>query len=72
MALVGIGSRCIMGESEEYSVFKYDDYGKPIYYGDTYYDIEGSILSESSVDEWLYNFRKEADRDDVPDMWSED
>ena len=37
----------------------HDDYGVPIYCGDTYYDLDGWIISEKSLEQ----FKKECNTD---------
>lgn len=45
---------------EDSDLFTTDEYGTPIYYGDTYYDFGDVLIHEDNLDAYLENYVKEA------------
>lgn len=49
---------------DDADIWAYDVYKKPIYYGEMYYEINGDIIAEESIDLWLDDFIREAVKED--------
>ena len=56
---IGSGECIGCGACEEKPVLE-DDYGKPIYAGETYYEIDGDIICRENLWMWAEQFERKA------------
>ena len=57
----GVGECTACGACEEKPVMLDDYDGTPIYPGEDYYDIDGTIIAEDNLKDWAWEYIKNAD-----------
>lgn len=63
VCIKGSGECIGCGRCEEPAIVTYDDYGTEIRDGEMYYDIDGEIVAEDNINDWLKGHRKYASCD---------
>ena len=51
---------CTIIEAKD--VFAYDEYDRPILWGDSYYDLGDVLIHEDNIDEWLWYYKRTAQK----------